>query len=290
MTQPTFTTPPPALPPTILLSFPAPRILLVTLNRPSRLNALPTSHHPLLSSLWTWYDAEPTLRCAVLTGAGPRAFCAGADLVEWDATLTTPPSPPTTEQRKSLFHPAGFGGLSNHPLHGPRKPLIAAINGVCLGGGLEMAICCDVLVADGARARFGLPEVTVGVVAVAGALPRLTRIVGRQRASEMALLGRTTYTAEEMRRWGLVNFVVGEGRAVEEALGLAGEVVARCSPDAVVVTKEGLRGGWEGEGAGEATRRVVEGGWDRIDGGQNMKEGVGAFLARRTPVWVDCKL
>ncbi|KAK1836861.1 ClpP/crotonase [Podospora conica] len=286
---PTLTTPPPPLPPTILLSFPAPHILLVTLNRPDRLNALPTSHHPLLSSVWAWYDAEPTLRCAVLTGAGPRAFCAGADLVEWDANLATP-SPSSPETKKSLFHPAGFGGLSNHPTNGPRKPLLAAVNGVCLGGGMEMALCCDILVADGVRARFGLPEVTVGVVAIAGALPRLTRIVGRQRASEMAILGRTTYTAEEMARWGVVNFVVGEGEALGEALRLAGEVVSRCSPDAVVVTKEGLRGGWDGVGVGEATQRVVEGVWARMDGGENMKEGVKSFLGRRKAVWVDCKL
>lgn len=182
---------------------------------------------------------------------------------------------------------AGFGGLSNRS--GGKKPIIAAVNGLCFGGGMEMVINCDMVVADGAKARFGLPEVGKGVIALAGALPRLMRTVGRQRAGEMALLGRVSYTAEEMKGWGLVNFVVGEGRVVEEAVKVAEELAGN-SPDAVIATREGLRMGWEGVGPEMATEIVERGIYGRIDAGENMKEGVRSFVEKRKPRWVDSKL
>ncbi|KAI1153921.1 enoyl-hydratase, partial [Nemania diffusa] len=236
--------PPPVL--DVLVSFPAEHILLVTLNRPKQLNAIPRPQHFALEALWTWYDAEPTLRCAVITGTG-RAFCAGQDLKEWNA-LNTASSSPSTRMPAS-----GFGGLSNR---GGTKPVIAAVNGICLGGGMEMAVNCDLVVAA-ARATFGLPEVAIGVIALAGALPRLARSVGRQRAAEMALAGRRDYGAEEMRAWGLVNEVVAEGGdVVEAALGWAGRIAAN-SPDAVIVSREGLKLGWEGVGPQQGTDIIM---------------------------------
>ena len=276
----TLTPPPPEVPHTVL-SLPHPHILLVTLSRPSALNAIPTAQHLAMAALWAWYDAQPSLRVAILTG-GPtaRAFCAGADLREWDANNHD------EKGRQRTWLQEGFGGLSNRA---GKKPVIAAVNGVCFGGGMEMAINCDLVVADEKKARFGLPEVGKGVIAVAGALPRLVRTVGKQRAAEMALLGRIKYTAEQMREWGLVNFVVAEGTVVDEAIKIAEEMAGN-DPDAVIASREGLRLGWEGVGPQLGTELLEKGMYGRIDGGENMKEGVRSFVDKRKPVWKDSKL
>jgi enoyl-CoA hydratase/carnithine racemase len=270
------------------LSLPAPHILLVTLARPAALNAIPSAQHTALAALWSWYDAQPTLRCAVLTGTG-RAFCAGADLREWDSSNNpehTAPGGGDAVVYRERWVRDGFGGLSNRA---GKKPVVAAVNGLCYGGGMEMVVNCDLVVADGVKAKFGLPEVGKGVVAVAGALPRLVRTVGKQRAAEMALLGRVGYTAGEMKEWGLVNFVVGEGKVVEEAVRVAEEIAGN-SPDAVMVSREGLRLGWEGIGPELGTEVLERGMYGRIDAGENMREGVRSFVEKRKPVWKDSKL
>ncbi|KAM4058833.1 enoyl-CoA hydratase/isomerase domain-containing protein [Hirsutella rhossiliensis] len=288
--QPALSQPPPPVSGAVV-AFPRPHVLLVTLDRPRQLNALTHSMHAQLDRLWAWFDAEPSLRCAVVTGsAGGRAFSAGADLKEWNARNSSASS--SAAEDGLLGH--GFGGLSNRR---GRKPVVAAVNGLCLGGAVEMVLNADLVVAA-AGARFGLPEVGVGVVAVAGGLPRLARIVGRQRASEMALLGSTRHTAAQMREWGIVNKVVGDGggeaqaaaaAVVEEALRWA-ERVAANSPDAVMVTREGLLGAWEAEDPRASTRRVGEGVYARMEGGENMREGIASFVERRKPVWKDSKL
>ncbi|KAK4032203.1 ClpP/crotonase-like domain-containing protein [Parachaetomium inaequale] len=280
--------PPPPPVPNTHLSLPSPHVLLVTLARPAALNAIPSAQHPAMAALWAWYDAQPQLRCAVLTGGDGRAFCAGADLREWDVTHQTADQEKGGEAARfrERWTQEGFGGLSNRA---GKKPVVAAVNGLCFGGGMEMVVNCDLVVADGKRARFGLPEVGKGVIAVAGALPRLVRTVGRQRAAEMALLGRTGYTAEQMREWGVVNFVVGEGRAVEEAIKVAEEIAGN-SPDAVIVSREGLRLGWEAMGPQMGTEVLDRGMYGRMDGGENMKEGLRSFVEKRKPVWKDSKL
>lgn len=152
-----------------------------------------------------------------------------------------------------------------------------------------MAINCDLVLAA-SRAVFALPEVKVGVVALAGALPRLTRIVGRQRAMEMALTGRNV-SAEEARQWGLLNAVTGdgEGQVVEEAVELA-KIVAGNSPDGVFVSKAGIEEGWKDGGVEEGTERLVHGLYQSLQAGENMKEGITAFVEKRRPKWVDSKL
>ncbi|KAF4468943.1 enoyl- hydratase [Fusarium albosuccineum] len=275
-----FASPPPTVP-DVLLSSPKPHVLLVTLNRPAQLNALRRQMHFELDRLWTWYDAEPSLRCAVITGKG-RGFCAGADLKEWNEKNNE--GKPSDEAGGEKWAENGFGGLSNRR---GKKPVIAAVNGLCLGGGMEMAINLDLIIAS-ETAKFGLPEVTRGVVAIAGALPRLIRIVGRQRASEIALLGRM-YTAKQMLDWGIVNKVVPPEDVVEEALRWAAEM-ADNSPDSVIVSREGLLGGWDGEGPKTSTRRVDQGIYRGLDGGDNMKEGVLSFVEKRKAVWKNSKL
>jgi enoyl-CoA hydratase/carnithine racemase len=234
---------------------------------------------------------------AVLTGTG-RAFCAGADLKEWDdlnrgkATDNKKPEeqgdvkPNPFDKPSSRFPRGGFGGMSNR---GGMKPIIAAVNGICFGGGMEMAINCDLVIADGEKALFSLPEVTIGVVALAGALPRLARSVGRQRAAEMAL-GGGRYDARTMKEWGLVNEVVGEkGKVVERAVEWARKLAGN-SPDAVVVSREGLKLAAEGLGPEQATEWLIKGWYERIEKGENMLEGVKSFVERRKPLWKDSKL
>lgn len=223
------------------------------------------------------------------------------------AVSNTPPPPPSplggdddagaaaAAAGSKMGVQSGFAGLSNR---GGKKPVIAAVNGLCLGGGMEVALNCDVILAA-EDARFGLPEVKRGVIALAGALPRLVRTVGKQRAAEMALLGRQ-YGAAEMERWGVVNKVVatttttppagGETTAVlEEALRWAGEV-AENSPDSVIVSREGLKLGWEALGVETATEMLERGMYGRMDKGDNMVEGVVAFVEKRKPAWRDSKL
>ncbi|KAJ5607952.1 hypothetical protein N7537_004571 [Penicillium hordei] len=287
--MPRFTIQPPT-PAHATLTYPAPHILLVTLNRPRDLNCINGQGHADLHAVWEWLDEEPSMRVGILTGKG-RAFCAGADLKEWNnrsSTATTTTSPVTPMPN------SGFGGLARRK---GKKPVICAVNGICLGGGAEMIINSDIVIAS-SRAVFGLPEVKRGVVALAGALPRLVRTVGKQRAMEMVLTGRMV-GAVEAERWGLVNSVVGVGegdgeeevsRAVlEKALGVAGEIAGN-SPDSVLVSREGVKLGWEGIGADEATAMLNETWVKRLYEGENIKEGLRAFVEKRKPVWVDSKL
>ncbi|MCJ1464504.1 hypothetical protein MMC07_003117 [Pseudocyphellaria aurata] len=291
--SPAFHTPPP-ITSIAHLSYPAPYILLVTLSRPESLNCIDTKGHQRLAAVWAWFDEEPLLRVGIVTGEG-RAFCAGADLKEWNTTLSTrgSSSSPATP-------PSGFGGLSRRT---GKKPIIAAVNGACLGGGCEMVVGgCDLVLAS-PEAIFALPEVKVGVVALAGALPRLSRIVGRQRAMEMALTGRNV-SAEEAMRWGLVNAVVppetkppanayaysGGNELVTQAIHLA-LTIADNSPDSVIVTRAGISEAWLEGGVEAGTERLLGGEFYRtMNGGENMREGVRAFVEKRRPRWVESKL
>jgi len=185
---------------------------------------------------------------------------------------------------------AGFGGLSRR---GGKKPVIAAVNGICFGGGCEMIINADMVIAS-ENATFALPEVKRGVIALAGALPRLVRTVGKPRAMEMALTGRIL-GAVEAEKWGLVNKVVrkegdgGSSEVVKEAIRWA-EMITENSPDAVIVSREGIKAGWEGISAEEGTLSVLEKWYPKINKGDNMIEGVRAFVEKRKPRWVPSKL
>lgn len=181
---------------------------------------------------------------------------------------------------------SGFGGLSRRS---GRKPVLAAVNGICFGGGCEMIINCDMVVAS-SNATFALPEVKRGVVAIAGALPRVVRTIGRPRAMEMALTGRVV-KAEEAERWGLINKVVGdeEGVVIDAAVEYA-KMIAENSPDSVIVSREGIKLGWEGVGAEEGTKKLQEDWFPKLNAGYNIKEGVKAFVEKRKPKWKASKL
>ncbi|PYH49894.1 enoyl-CoA hydratase/isomerase family protein [Aspergillus saccharolyticus JOP 1030-1] len=259
-----------------LISFPTPQILLLTLNRPEKRNSITLATSAEIQQLWQWFDAHPALRVAIITGAG-GSFCAGADLKEWNDLNS-----------RGIENKMTAPGLAGLPRRRGSKPILAAVNGFCLGGGFEMITNCDIVIAS-RNATFGLPEVQRGIAAVAGSLPRLVRVLGRQRAAQVALTGRP-FSAAQMERWGLVNEVVdtAEG-AVARAVEIAVEIASN-SPDSIRVTLEGLHLGWEVASVEEGSERLVEEWYGRLIAGENFQEGVRAFAEKRSPVWKASKL
>jgi enoyl-CoA hydratase/carnithine racemase len=232
------------------------------------------THHEL-QSLFTWLDDEPLLRVAIITGAG-RAFCAGADLKEWNSS--------NSDFKYVGLPPSGFGGMSRRE---GKKPIIAAVNGLAYGGGCEMVINADIVVAA-EGASFALPEGKRGVVAVGGSLSRLVKTVGKQRAMEMALTGRVVY-AKEAEAWGLVNAVVPADQILQKALEMA-KMIVESSPDSVIVTRKGVMLGWDSLSADEGTKALLDDWYPRMNKGENMVEGVAAFVGKREPQWIPSKL
>jgi enoyl-CoA hydratase/carnithine racemase len=287
----TLATPPPDTPRTIL-HFPTPSTLLIVLNNPRGLNCLNTAMNMALERLFDWYDNEPTLRCCIITGAG-RAFCAGADLKEWNERNAARAAGKTSASDERKGHGSGFGGLSRR---GGKKPVIGAINGLAFGGGMEMVANMDMVVAAKA-AQFALPEVKRGVIALAGALPRIMRTLGRPRAMELALTGRTV-SSHEARDWGMVNAVTEDASpdadvlsrpVVKKALEYAAMIEAN-SPDSIIISRAGVIQGWEDGSAEHASQAILDIYSKRLNEGENIREGIRAFVEKRAPRWVPSKL
>ncbi|KAG6039454.1 putative secondary metabolism biosynthetic enzyme [Claviceps citrina] len=273
-----------------LVSFPSPHIMLVVFNRPGKLNAMTVAAEYELEALFSWYDAEPSLRCAVVTGAG-RAFCSGMDLVEWNEIAARRAQ--GLREERPMNPPSGFGGLSRR--HG-KKPVIGAVNGLAIGGGLEIVANLD-LVFAAESALFVLPEVKRGVVPNAGSLPRLARTIGRPRAMELALTGRTV-SASEAKDWSLINDTTPDAPAdapvldrpvVKKAIDVA-RLIAGNSPDSVIISRAGVLSGWEDGSAENATRLHCEAWNPALYAGENHREGLLAFVEKRAPRWTDSKL
>lgn len=152
-----------------------------------------------------------------------------------------------------------------------------------------MIVNCDLIVAS-SKAIFALPEVKRGVVAIAGALPRIIRTIGRPRATEMALTGRVV-PADEAERWGLINKVVGdeEGAVIDAAVDYA-KMIAENSPDSVIVSREGLKLGWGGMSAEAGSDKLKQEWYPKLNAGFNIKEGLKAFVEKRQPKWQASKL
>ncbi|EXJ91631.1 hypothetical protein A1O3_00181 [Capronia epimyces CBS 606.96] len=276
--------PPPPSDPAVLLSYPAPFVLLVTINRPRQMNSIPFAVHWHLHRVFEWFDQEPTLRVAVLTGAGPKAFCAGQDLIELGKRDVK-----ALEEKPYLGHhpPSGFGGISRRV---GKKPVIAAVNGFALGGGFEIVLNCDMVVAS-PTATFGLPETLRGIYAGAGGLPRLVRNVGLPLASEISMSGRTLSAAEALQ-FHLINRVSSSSApdaCVVDAVNLARKV-ADISPDAIIVTRAALRETWETASVERAYQLVEDRYKKPLMDGENSREGLAAFAEKRKPVWKPSKL
>ena len=247
-------------------------VLVVTLDRPSA-NAIDVPTSLALHAAFVRLETDPYLRVGIVTGAGERFFSAG-----WDLKAAA-----AGEAVDADHGPGGFAGLTE--LYGRRKPVIAAVNGLALGGGLELALAADLVVMDD-HAEVGLPEVRVGVVADSGGLLRLPRLLPAVVAREMLLTGRRM-GATEAGRWGLANRVVPAAELMSSALDLAGEVAAG-APLALAAVQEVLTAtaGLDVE-AGFALMRSGElTAYAAMLGSQDAVEGPRAFAEKRPPRWV----
>jgi enoyl-CoA hydratase/carnithine racemase len=241
----------------------------IVLDRPAALNALSTALLISLAQACARVAADRDVRAVVLSAAGDRAFCVGADLKERAAM--------TDDQllaQRPAFR-AAFGALLALP-----QPVIAAVHGFALGGGCELALSCDVIVADD-TAVFGLPETTVGLVPGCGGTQLAARRIGPGRAADLILTGRQV-PAAEAERIGLADRLVPAGAAAQRALELARQIAAN-SPVAVRAAKQAIR---LGAGLGLAAALEVEdAAWRTAATSADRREGIAAFVAKREPRW-----
>lgn len=241
-------------------------VTLITLNRPEALNALSSKVQDECVTAFAAFDADESQRCAILTGS-PKAFAAGADIkemlelsfadvygnnlfVKWDRVAAT------------------------------RKPWIAAVAGFALGGGCELAMMADIIIAAD-TAKFGQPEISIGVGPGMGGTQRLTRAIGKSKAMEMCLTGRMM-DAAEAERCGLVSKVVPADTLLDEALKMA-ETIAAMPPLAAKATKEMVNAAYETTLAqGVAFEKRL---FNAVFASEDRIEGMSAFAAKRKPVW-----
>jgi enoyl-CoA hydratase/carnithine racemase len=247
-----------------------PHVLLVRLDRPQVLNALNTQMGSDLYGLWTRLTAERgDTRCIVLTGAGERAFCAGADLKERDGM-----APAVWQAQHELFE-RGFVALMELPV-----PVIAAVNGHAYGGGLELALACDFIYA--ARgARLALSEVRLGIMPGGGGTQNLPRAIGERRAKELILTA-GAFTAEEGAHWGLINRVCDSSSLLNEALATA-QAIAENGPLAVRQAKKSIHYGAQMDLL-TGYRFEIEA-YNRLVDTEDRREGVRAFNEKRKPAF-----
>ncbi|KAK1827165.1 hypothetical protein QBC39DRAFT_315361 [Podospora conica] len=270
------------------VTFPGEHIVQVTLDRQDKLNCVDKATSREIAGIWEQFDQDESLWVGIITGAG-RAFCTGADLIgdrgrraEWNAM-----------NKAGVVNGMEAPGLAGLPRRAGKKPIIAAVNGLCMGGGFEMVANCDVVVAA-STAVFALPEAKRGIVPVAGCLPRLTRTIGLQRTMDLVLTGRSV-DAKTLRDWGLISYVVdaaagdADAEVVKRAVQVA-EEMCQNSPDALIVGRLGVRQSWEFGGVEGAVDDLAAKWYPRLMQGANFAEGIQAFADKRAPRWVDSKL
>ena len=239
-------------------------VALVRLDSPETRNALSAAMKEQLAGELERLDADPEVRCVVVAGSD-RVFAAGADIKAMAAR--DPSEPPDPEAAAFWTRLAAI-----------RTPLVAAVAGYALGGGCELAMACDLIVAD-EGARFGQPEITLGIIPGAGGTQRLTRAIGKQRAMEYVLTGRR-FDAGTALAWGLVNKSVSEGRWLEEALALARSIAER-PPLATKLAKQAVLTAHEQDlSEGLRTERSL---FDEAMATEDRVEGMTAFLEKRDP-------
>lgn len=257
---------------------------LVRLNRPKNLNSLHINCHIELDKVWNYFDENPDLWVGVLTGNG-RAFCAGNDLKATSGFDSDGDGKTFEGITKDTKQPAsGFGGVVERK---SLKPIIGAVNGVAHGGGFEVALSCDVIVASH-EADFALPEVRVGLYAAAGGVIKLPRLIGYQNAMEMILTGRRV-KGPEAKAMGIAQRLVPQGGdVVKAALDLAEEMLLG-SPDALQASVEVAKtthGNWTPLAEAMKSQFALPT-VRRFQKGPNAKEGPMAFSQKRKPNWVS---
>ncbi|MCH9669313.1 MAG: enoyl-CoA hydratase/isomerase family protein [Actinomycetia bacterium] len=246
-------------------------IMVITINRPEARNAINGAVSIALGDAMAEAQRHPDIWAVVITGAGDKSFCAGADLK-------------ALSKGENIGHPDhpkwGFAGYVRHFID---KPTIAAVNGTALGGGTELALASDLVVA-GESAKFGLPEVKRGLIAAAGGVFRMVDQLPRKIALEMMFTGEPITSAEALR-WGLINEVVPDGTELEAAVALAQRITVN-APLAVQASKRVAVGADKGVVAAD------EPGWARtmrevatVFATEDAREGPLAFAQKRPPVW-----
>ena len=263
--------------PVVRIDFPAPAafgrgeldpgVALVTIDRPEALNALDSAVLAGLAAAFQSLDADPACRAIVVTGAGTRAFAAGADIKAMAAA-----TPDTIGRVGGFEHWATIGAVA--------VPVIAAVRGFALGGGCELALTCDMVIA-GDDATFGQPEIKLGVMPGAGGTQRLTRAVGKARAMELILTGRTI-DAREAERLGMVSRVVPAEETLDRALALAA-AIASMPPLAVRGRPRAVKAAQElplADGLALEQRTFFG-----LFASADQKEGMAAFAEKRAPRW-----
>ena len=244
-------------------------VTLITLNRPQALNALNSQVLDDLVAAFGAYEADPAQRCAVLTGAGDKAFAAGADIKEM-----------ADKPAADFYLEDFFARWTSHLVKTTRKPWIAAVNGFALGGGCELAMMADFIIASD-KAKFGQPEIKLGVAPGMGGSQRLTRAVGKAKAMEMCLTGRMM-DAEEAERSGLVARVVPHDSLLEETLKTAAAIAAM-PPMAAIANKEMVNAAFETTlDQGLVIERRI---FQILAASEDKAEGMAAFIEKREGQW-----
>ncbi len=241
-------------------------IAVITLNRPDKLNALNAEVRRILRETFDELEQDEDVRAVVIHGSGEKAFVAGADITEFASR--TP-----EEQRDVYAHRRIYETVADFP-----KPVICAIHGFCIGGGSELALACDIRVAD-RTARISQAEIRIGLIPGGGGTQRLARLVGRGWASIISLTG-DFLEAEEAHRIGYVDILVDEGEHLSRALELAGRM-ARWSPVSLRLAKDAIRAAYEmplAEGLVYEKERFLD-----AFASEDGREGVSAFMEKRKP-------
>jgi len=241
-------------------------VAVITLNRPDKLNALNGEVRRILRETFDALESDDDVRAVVIHGTGDKAFVAGADITEFASRTAD-------EQRAVYDERRIYETVADFP-----KPVIAAIHGFCIGGGSELALACDVRVAD-RTARISQAEIRIGLIPGGGGTQRLARLVGRGWASIISLTG-DFVEAEEAYRIGLVDVLVDEGHHVDHAITLAGRM-ARWSPVSLRLAKDAIRAASEmplAEGLVYEKERFLD-----AFASEDGREGVKAFVEKRKP-------
>lgn len=250
----------------ILVSQPAEGVSQITLNRPKALNALNSTLFHELNAALRSFSTDDSVRCVVLTGS-EKAFAAGADI---------------KEMKDKQFAEVYKGDFLAHwtELSQFRKPIVAAVSGYALGGGCELAMMCDIILAS-PTAVFGQPEINLGVIPGAGGTQRLTHAIGKSRAMELVLTG-GNLSAQQASEWGLVSRVVEQGSVVDEAVKVAGKIAGK-GMLAVQAGKEGVNAAYEMSLANglHFERRLFH----QLFATNDQKEGMGAFANKQKAKW-----
>lgn len=255
-------------------------IAYVTLNRPEAHNALDLEMGDLLMQAWNEYRADDALRCAILTGAGERTFCSGADLKKVTPLFTGAKKPQNAFEEKLLRDPNSrfTPVLREGWLH---KPVVAAINGSAIAGGMEFLYGADIRVAA-SHAKFGLQEVRWAVFPTGGSTVKLPQMMTYARAMELLLTG-DLISAEQALEWGFLNAVVEPDELMAKAEEYAAKI-ARNGPLAVSAVKESVLANW-GLPMQEALVQELKIAMKRVEGSEDSKEGPRAFAEKRLPIY-----